>query len=435
MKRMSYESEGLYRFKIIAPLVNEVFVRGELKKKIRELSEKWYEHPERGWEQFAFKTIEEWLYLYRRFGLGGLEPQKRSDRGRSRSISPYVGELILTMKKENPRRTVRQILRELVLADVIRTGDTSPSSVYRFLAPHKQELVRHHKDLKERRKFSYAYSNECWQSDVCHGPYLKIEGSRKKKKIYLFGFLDDASRIIPHIGVAFQENLETFLEFFKVAIQKKGIPERLYLDNASYYRSHLVKTIGARLGIKIMYCTPYSPHQKGKIERFWRTCRSQCISYLDREKQYTIEELNRLLVIWVEKHYHHNVHSSLKTTPIEAWQGKARKIRWPDVHVLERDFLAKAERLVRKDGTISLNGIFYEVDSILEGLKVIVRFNPHRPGKVFIYHEGNLFQESVPVNEIENRMSGRKRVDEPARVAHSGINFLDLLEKEETGNV
>ncbi|HPN31117.1 MAG TPA: hypothetical protein PKY81_09175 [bacterium] len=65
MKKKAYESEGLYRFSIISPLLNEVFAHGELCKKLRESAEKFYEHPERGWEKFAYKTIQEWYYNYK----------------------------------------------------------------------------------------------------------------------------------------------------------------------------------------------------------------------------------------------------------------------------------------------------------------------------------------------------------------------------------
>jgi len=429
MNRKTFESEALYRFKIIAPLVNEVFPRGELKRKLLELSVKWYDHPERGWEQFAFKTIEEWFYLYKRSGLAGLERKRRSDRHQSRSISPEIGEMILDMKKENPRRTVRQILKELSMAGIIRPDETSSSSVHRFLAVHRYDLARHQRDRIQKRRFAFAFSNECWQSDVCHGPYLRIEGYPKKKKVFLFGFLDDASRVIPHVGIVFAENLENFLGCLKEAIQKKGIPERLYLDNASYYRSPLVKTIGARLGIKVMYCTPYSPYKKGKIERWWRTCREQFLSHIDRERVYTLEQLNRLLTIWIEQDYHHTVHSSLKTTPIDAWQSKARRIRYPEPVMLQRDFLAEETRVVRKDGTITLNGVYYEVDSMLEGESVTVRFDPHRTGTVYIYHRGEFYQESQPVDETENRKSRRLKAGDVPRPRKTGINFLDLLEQ------
>ena len=435
MSQKSYESEGLYRFSIIAPLINETFAKGELKKKIRELAGKHYEHPLRGWEKFAFKTIEEWLYNYRRCGLSGLEKNRRKDTGLSRSISPEIGELILTMKKENPKRSAGRIIKELAMAGKTRPGEMKRSSVYRLLSNHRQELKAHGEERKQIRKFAFEFSNECWQSDVCHGPYLYIEGHRNKRKIYLYAFIDDASRIIPHMGIAFAENLENFLECLKTGIQKKGIPHRLYLDNAAYYRSPVVSTIGARLGIKVIYCTPYSPYKKGKIERFWRTCREGFLSCLDRNRRYTLAELNRLAQMWVEKDYHHNIHSSLGKSPLEAWQSKAQNINYPDIERLERDFLAEESRKVRKDGTFSLKGTCCEADTMLAGEKVTVRYNPFKRDRVFVYLKDQFMQEAKAADEIENSKAQRQPVPDLQKPVSSGINFLDLLQKEEKSDV
>lgn len=187
--------------------------------------------------------------------------------------------------------------------------------------------------------------------------------------------------------------------------------------------------------MKILHCTPYSPFQKGKIERFWQTLKNQFISNLDKDKKYTLEELNRLLLIWIEKDYHHTEHSSLGKSPIESWQEKHNNIRYPDAATLEYDFLAEVGRNIRKDGTIALRSIFFEVDSTLAGVTVVVRFNPFKLNKVYIYLQGKLIQEAMPVNEIENQKTTRKKFPPKTVQIKSGINFIDLLEKESEKNV
>jgi transposase len=414
MEPHDYASEGLYRFKIIAPLVHEEFPRGELKRRLLQAAARHYEHPARGWERFAAKTIEEWLYKYRRRGLAGLERQRRADHGRSRQVSAEAGELVLSLKKAHPRWSGRLLLRELQLRGVVRPGELSRSAVYRFLQQHGEELRRHYQEGEEKKKYAFANSNECWQSDVCHGPYLRLAGHQQRRKIFLYAFLDDASRLIPHAGIALKENLECFLEFLKVAIQKKGVPGRLYLDNASYYRSPLVATIGARLGFRVLYCTPYSPYKKGKIERWWRTCADQFLTRLEQAKVYTVAELNELLLAWVERDYHHTVHTALQTTPLVAWQAKGLAIRYPDPTTLDRDFLAVAERTVRRDGTFMLQGRYYELDSTLAGTVVEVHYPPFRPGAAYVYQrQGEFIGEARVVREVDNQQAGRRRLAPP----------------------
>jgi hypothetical protein len=48
----------------------------------------------------------------------------------------------------------------------------------------------------QRKRFAYDTVNTLWQGDMSIGPYLTV-GS-KKCRTFLFAFLDDCSRLIPH---------------------------------------------------------------------------------------------------------------------------------------------------------------------------------------------------------------------------------------------
>jgi len=173
MKKKQYEGDELYKYMIISPLISEIIPRGELKKRIREVADKFYEHPERGWEKFAPKTIEEWFYKWRKHGLSALTRRHRSDSGQSRSISMELSELIVKMKQENPKRTASRILTELVMAGKITTGEISRTSIYRLFNVRQREILTYQKEKDDIKKFAFEFSNECWQCDVCHGPYQK----------------------------------------------------------------------------------------------------------------------------------------------------------------------------------------------------------------------------------------------------------------------
>lgn len=436
MNQQKRENEALYRYRIIAPLLNEHFKWGTLGKKIRELANKTYRHHDRGYEKFAYKTIQEWYYNYKRYGFSGLETKPRSDKGTSRHISKELGEFIITMKKKNPRQSIPQIMRELIKTGKIYDGEISRNSVYRLLHNHQLELRRYHSpDEKMKRRYSFEFSNDCWQGDVKHAGYFKLRGFNKKKKLFLFVFIDDASRIVPHGGFCFQENLENFLLFLRQAFLKKGLPERLYLDNASYFKSPRVKQIGARLGVKIIYCTPYSPYQKGKVERFIRTCSEQFLSTLNRDKEHTPEELNQLFISWIEKDYHQTLHSSLNQTPLSAWQNKARKIRYPDVVNLDREFCAEEKRKIKKDGSFSLKSIIYEIDSFYSGESVRVRYYPHKMNKVWVYLSDGTVLEAEPLDEIVNSSIPRLPGGRQPKKNIDGIRYSNSLKPKEGKNV
>ena len=430
------DREALYRFLVISPLINERHAQGDFKKQLEAVAAKFHEHPTHGFVKIAAKTIEGWFYRYRRTGFPGLVKNRRKDSGVIRAIGGETGSLIVRMKRENPRRSARQIVKELVMSGRIAKGEFSLSAVYRLLKLYAHDLAAL-KDTHEKRKFEFMFSNECWQGDVCHGPYLRfaegeMDGRDRKRKIFLFAFIDDASRIIPHAEFTFHEDLAHFLEFMKIAFQKKGIPNCLYLDNAGYFRSPVVQTIGARLGMRVLYCTPYSPYKKGKIERFMRTIQGQFIHLIDREKTYTLADLNLLLSRWIETDYHHAVHSSLGGPPLEAWQAKSRNLRYPDRENIEKDFLAEETRLVRKDGTILVKSRYFEVCSTLAGRNVTVRFDPFHLAKALVYIDGKFFRECRPVNTFDNRFIVRRKIEierrgEAGKDDATGLNYIEML--------
>ena len=49
---------------------------------------------------------------------------------------------------------------------------------------------------EDRRKFEAELANEIWQSDVMHGPGVKV--GEKMRKSYPIALLDDHSRLVSH---------------------------------------------------------------------------------------------------------------------------------------------------------------------------------------------------------------------------------------------
>ena len=99
-------------------------------------------------------------------------------------------------------------------------------------------------------------------SDVMHGPSVLV-GERTKRKTYLIAFIDDATRVIPYATFTLAENTATFLPVLKQAIARRGLPQRLYVDNGANYRSHHLALVCAKLGIALIHARPYRPQGKG----------------------------------------------------------------------------------------------------------------------------------------------------------------------------
>ena len=91
-------------------------------------------------------------------------------------------------------------------------------------------------------------------------PSVTGPNGRRKKKTYLIAFMDDATRVITHAQFAFAENTREFLPVFKVALQKRGLPQRIFVDNGANYRSHHFSIVCAKVGVALIHSKPFSPY-------------------------------------------------------------------------------------------------------------------------------------------------------------------------------
>ena len=133
-------------------------------------------------------------------------------------------------------------------------------------------------------------------------------GDRTKHKTYLIAFIDDATRVIPYAAFAASENTRAFLPVLKQAVLRRGLPERLYVDNGANYRSQHLSLVCAKLGVALIHARPYRPQGKGKIERWFKTVRAQLLTRLTEADTQSLDALNRRLWAWTEGEYHQTPH-------------------------------------------------------------------------------------------------------------------------------
>lgn len=117
---------------------------------------------------------------------------------------------------------------------------------------------------EDRRRFGYARAGQLWMSDVMYGPAVPGE-DRCKRKTYLIAFIDDATQVIPHAAFAIAENTRAFLPVFKQTLIRRGLPQRLFVDNGANYRSHQFALICAKLGVALIHVRPHQPQAKDYV--------------------------------------------------------------------------------------------------------------------------------------------------------------------------
>ncbi len=382
------EKIALFRYGLIAPLILETLPRGELTRRAEEIASRAYDIPHSTRRTVSIDTLLDWALRYRRNGLEGLTPQPRQDRGQARVVDAQTAALIERLKRENPHRTGTSLLRQLASSQGQEQAPLSASTLYRFLRQHG---LTTHQLLSEpttaRKKFEAQYANQIWQSDMLFGPWVERPGGGKRQ-VFLQATLDDASRLIPHAQFYPDQGLDSFLDCLRQAIAARGIPVRLYMDNAKIYRSPQLARIAASIGILIVHTPPYQPEGRGKIERFFRSVREQFLADLDRKALLTLEQLNERLGQWIDS-YHRAEHSALQTTPLLRWQRDIEQVRQlPPATDLRRLFFHRVDRLVRRDSTFLLHNRFFEAPPQLAGKRIEVRFDPLERNQLEIYYEG-----------------------------------------------
>jgi len=119
--------------------------------------------------------------------------------------------------------------------------------------------------------------------------------------------------------------------------------------------------------------------------------RMQLLPLLRSEDTASLAALNRRLWAWVEGEYHQRPHKGLGgETPLDAWAQASGDVRLPEPGLdLGALFLFEEKRKVAKDRTVSLRGVIYEVDAMLVGQTVTLRFDPSRTGRpVDVFYQG-----------------------------------------------
>jgi transposase InsO family protein len=391
---------ALFKYSLIAPLITETFIQDNAKEYLIDVCSRRYDTPDGSQREFAPTTLKDWLRLYRLYGIDGLYPKRRSDKGNSRKLSSTAKEYIVEAKISSPKKTAKAIYQELIARGYINYNDISLSTVQRFIS--KEKLSSKKLEPLDRRAFEFEFANECWQSDISVGPYITVNG--KKHKTYIIAIIDDATRLIIHCEAFFFDNLMAVLSVFKKGVSKRGIPKKLFVDNGKVYRSDQMQFICASLGTILCFARPYSPESKGKIERWFKTLKDQWVNVIDWSGFNSLEELNESLNRYVEGDYNIRAHSAIGISPMDKFLGHIEDLRFINSkEELNYIFLYRVSRKVKNDATISIDTVAFEVPMKYIGDRVNIRYDATCMDKAYIFSDdGKVLDTIYPLKKIDN---------------------------------
>lgn len=350
--------------------------------------------------------------------------RERKDKQSLKAIPGEILERAKALLDENPKRSVRRVIEFLESEFPQSTGKVKRSTLSRALK--NAGWSRNHPT--PAISFEASSPNDLWQGDIMYGPRVS-DNDGEIYKSFLFCFLDDTTRDIPHGEFYSDEKLPRLEDCFEKALLKRGIPKRIFVDNGLVYSSKQFGFICGCLGIHKIHSTPYHPISRGKIERFFRTVRESFLSEIERVSPMPLRDLNRYFFTWLETDYRKRKHSTTKKNPADHFDKEVKEISFPDPAKLRLLFLLREERLVGKTGLVKLFGNRYWVDPSLIGKKVEVGYDPFDLRKVWILLDGEVVSEGSPQSLITLR---KAKVPEEVmqKPCESAARFLKILEKK-----
>ena len=389
------EEVAVFRYGLIADLIRRSLDHGERTAVLRGISEQRVRPPGCDTTRcYSIPTLERWLYAYKTSGLEALVPKARCDRGRGRELDPALRELLCDIRREYPDVSVPVILRTL-RADGRVGDDVTACTVRRLFAA--QGLFRNAaidgKSGKTRLRWQAERPGALWHGDVCHGPTIKLDGRRVPVRVH--ALLDDASRYVVALRVVSDEREETMITIFTQAIMEHGKPDALYLDNGATYRGAILQLVCARLGITLLHAKPYDAPARGKMERFWRRMREEALSHVGQIS--SLADVEAKLRAWLVRFYQCTPHAGILGRAPAVVFAEGEKVLVAEEQ-LRQSLTVRVRRRVRRDTTVSLGGVDYEVPfGYLAGHVVTIATS--------------FFDDKQPALDIDNKLIPLRIVD------------------------
>lgn len=391
---------ALARYTLILPIVREMCRRRrhQMRKNLASII---HDLPLGVKGRLSVTTLYRWEKAYRQGGFEALKPQVRQDKA-CRVISSETLDRAEALKREQPFRSARAIINILQMdrENPIPEKSLAERTLRRQLSKRGATTAQLAAEQKPKayRRFERNAFGDLWQGDALHGPYLPDPADPdKKRQTFLFAFIDDHTRLVPHAQFYWNEQLPRLEDCFKRAVRRYGAPLAVYVDRGAVYKSKQFDTACATMGVQRILATAYYPEGKGKIERFFGFVRSDFLPELETSDVSTLHQLNQSLLAWLEVVYHRKHHAEIGGTPLERFRlnpnPAARSI---DPETLHQAFLHRAQRKVAKTATISFLGNRYHVPPFLRSKTIELRYDPFDLSHLEIWYQEQFLQMATP---------------------------------------
>ena len=400
-----------FRFALIAPVIQGLYPDASATAYYKRVTASPLTLPDGSTVTYSYKTLEKWKSQYSIGGLDALMPGTRSDKGIPRALNEDAIAEIYRIKEEHPRMNATQIYTHLVRESFI-PATVSVDSVQRFIRHNDLKSARD-PNLRDRKAFEEDEFGKIWQADTCYLPHITEDGT--SRRVYCIMIIDDHSRLLVGGELFYNDNACNFQKVLKDAIATYGIPDKLYVDNGCSYSNAQLSMICVSLGILLLHTRVRDGASKGKVERHFRTLKERWLYTLDMESIQSLAQFNGMLKDYM-RDYNTTFHRGIDTIPLERYQASKDHPRKPESRQwLDDCFYNRITRKVRKDSTISIDKVCYDVPMQFISAKVEVRYLPDDMTSAYILFEG----EKFPIRQTSRNDNCHTRRNNPPAIDYS----------------
>ena len=400
-----------FRFALIAPVIQGLYPDASATAYYKRVTASPLTLPDGSTVTYSYKTLEKWKSQYSIGGLDALMPGTRSDKGIPRALNEDAIAEIYRIKEEHPRMNATQIYTHLVRESFI-PATVSVDSVQRFIRHNDLKSARD-PNLRDRKAFEEDEFGKIWQADTCYLPHITEDGT--SRRVYCIMIIDDHSRLLGGGELCYNDNACNFQKVLKDAIATYGIPDKLYVDNGCSYSNAQLSMICVSLGILLLHTRVRDGASKGKVERHFRTLKERWLYTLDMESIQSLAQFNGMLKDYM-RDYNTTFHRGIDTIPLERYQASKDHPRKPESRQwLDDCFYNRITRKVRKDSTISIDKVCYDVPMQFISAKVEVRYLPDDMTSAYILFDG----EKFPIRQTSRNDNCHTRRNNPPAIDYS----------------
>jgi putative transposase len=231
-------------------------------------------------------------------------------------LEDWEKQAIVAFHDRYPLEGYRRLSYMMLDADVVAV---SPSSVYRVLKAAGKIAPRAGKPSRKGQGFEQPVRpHEHWHIDIS---YLNICGTF----FYLCSILDGCSRFIVHWEIRetmTEQDVETILQ--RARERFPDARPRIISDNGPQFIAVEFKQFIRLCGMTHVRTSPYYPQSNGKIERWHKSLKGECIRV---KTPLSLEDARRLVAEYVEHYNTVRLHGAIGyVTPADKLAGREERI-------------------------------------------------------------------------------------------------------------